>query len=138
MIGNICEDILITNKMLVHVLTLVAVLQLSPDDAVLACRDMGMVLTSLETIDESFAVTNHILTTPEIPDVAYWTSGVRIYESWLWSSTGIPLNYADLWDLTEPNEPAFPGHACIHLITGKYRDSPCNEVLQFICEQECI
>ncbi|KAF4528751.1 hypothetical protein B566_EDAN016890 [Ephemera danica] len=71
-------------------------------------------------------------------NAVYWTSGVRVETNWLWSSTGVYLDY-DNWGPLEPNYQGFPTQACIYFFDGFIHDTSCGDHLPFICEKlPCI
>ncbi|KAF4528753.1 hypothetical protein B566_EDAN016892 [Ephemera danica] len=103
-------------------------------DAQMVCKEDGMSLISLEYQYESDDVYAYIVQEQISDD--YWTSGVRVGDRWLWSSTGVYLNYGN-WNTGQPSEPLYPNQACIYFIAGKFSDSECNGFERsFICEEQ--
>ncbi|KAF4518300.1 hypothetical protein B566_EDAN005869, partial [Ephemera danica] len=69
------------------------------------------------------------------PDTfTYWTSGLRVSESWIWSSTGQMLVNAS-WAPGEPEQTSNFGQQCISLESSLLTDNYCGTKYKYICEE---
>ncbi|KAF4514027.1 UNVERIFIED_CONTAM: hypothetical protein B566_EDAN018671 [Ephemera danica] len=64
----------------------------------------------------------------------WWTSGIRHNEDWMWSGSGLVVQYFD-WDNNEPDPPAYPAQSCMWLKDSRMGDYPCDFSNYFICEE---
>jgi hypothetical protein len=127
------------------------------------CKDEGMGLLSLETVEEDKLIYDHIKITPgklssenramnklyffscvnlELNSVSYWTSGMYSLDGekiWEWASTEPfqPFTYVN-WSPGQPDNNG-PGY-CLHLdliktfSAGYWADIFCTNSFRFICE----
>jgi hypothetical protein len=71
----------------------------------------------------------------------WWTSGCRLFTSWIWSNTGQLFSY-DKWETggtwNEPGVTDTRTQACLCLVRGTHHDCWCEEDHLFICEETPI
>ncbi|KAF4518060.1 hypothetical protein B566_EDAN009603 [Ephemera danica] len=99
-----------------------------------SCGDIGMDPLGLETEEESIAIFAYVRDVLNTPKQFYHTSGLHVYQDWVWTATGKLFSYAN-WCPGCPNQ-TDSAQSCVVLNDGNLKDLACNDVDRFICEQK--
>ncbi|KAF4518991.1 hypothetical protein B566_EDAN007779 [Ephemera danica] len=102
-----------------------------------SCNDVGATLVALETEEENAAIFAYINDTLQTTSTErYWTSGVRMWDNWMWSANSQIFSYLN-WHAGEPDIKDQVTQMCVLLYDGGMWDSDCDfSDYHFICEEK--
>ncbi|CAG9860115.1 unnamed protein product [Phyllotreta striolata] len=109
--------------------------EVSASNAYNLCKKQNLTLVALDAASND-AIIKSLTNLVGSTQVAFWTSGVKVYDKWVWGSTGDHVEYFD-WGTGEPNDNDGKEN-CLQIWLNEYQsghwnDKDCSATFRALC-----